>query len=222
MKVLIVDDSHEVVETIMDYLELEGITADCAYNGQSAVNLIAEQHYDVIVMDVMMPKLDGLSAVKKLREEVYCSTPILFLTAKDTLQDKIAAFTSGGDDFLNKPFAMEELCLRLRSLANRGPRLDVGILRFADLSLNLQTQQASRAEQPLKLSKIQLTLLKVLLKHAPAIVSKEALVEAVWGDDAPSSDSLRSHIYGLRSALDKHFTETRLETIHGQGYKLIP
>lgn len=222
MKVLIVDDSHDIVETIMDYLELEGITADCAYNGQSAINLLAEQHYDVIVMDIMMPKLDGLNTVKKLREEVYCSTPILFLTAKDTLQDKIAAFTSGGDDFLNKPFAMEELCLRLHSLANRGPRLDVGMLRFADISLNLQTQQATRAGQAIKLSKIQLTLLKVLLKHAPAIVSKEVLIEAVWGEDAPSSDSLRSHIYGLRSALDKHFTKTRLETIHGQGYKLIP
>lgn len=221
MKVLVVDDSHEVVETIMDYLELEGVTVDCAYHGESAVNLISTQHYDVIIMDIMMPRLDGLGTVKKLREEIYCSTPILFLTAKDSLQDKIAAFTSGGDDFLNKPFAMEELYLRLHSLANRGPRLDVGMLCFADISLNLQTQQASRAGLPIKLSKIQLTILKVLLKYAPAIVSKEILVEAIWGDEVPNSDSLRSHIYGLRSALDKHFTDTRLETIHGQGYKLI-
>ena len=222
MKVLVVDDNHAVVETIMDYLELEGMSADCAYNGESAINLISTQHYDVIIMDIMMPKLDGLSAVKKLRDEIYCSVPILFLTAKDSLQDKIAAFTSGGDDFLTKPFAMEELCLRLRSLANRGKRVGGGQLSFADITLNVATQQASRAGQPIKLSKIQLTILKVLLQRAPAIVSKDTLTQAIWGDDAPNSDSLRSHIYGLRSSLDQHFSDTRLETIHGQGYRLIP
>jgi DNA-binding response OmpR family regulator len=222
MKVLIVDDNHDVVETIMDYLELEGITTDCAYHGDSAINLIQQNHYDVIIMDIMMPKLDGISAVRKLREELYCNTPILFLTARDSLQDKIDSFTSGGDDFLNKPFAMEELCLRLQSLHNRGPRLDVGVLRFSDISLNLQTHQVVRAGQEIKLSKIQRTILTVLLKHAPAIVSKEQVIEAVWGEDVPSSDSLRSHIYGLRSALDKHFANSKLETIHGQGYKLIP
>ncbi|MCU8069457.1 response regulator transcription factor [Shewanella sp. SM20] len=222
MKVLIVDDNHDVIETIMDYLTLEGIIADCAYHGESAINLIQQNHYDVIIMDIMMPKLDGINTVKKLREEIYCNTPIIFLTAKDSLQDKIDSFTSGGDDFLNKPFAMEELCLRLHSLHNRGPRLDVGTLRFSDISLNLQTHQVTRAGKEIKLSKIQRTILSLLLKHAPAIVSKEQLVDTVWGDDAPSSDSLRSHIYSLRSALDKGFSDSKLETIHGQGYRLIP
>lgn len=222
MKVLIVDDNHDVIETIMDYLTLEGIIADCAYHGESAINLIQQNHYDVIIMDIMMPKLDGIRTVKKLREELFCNTPILFLTARDSLQDKIDSFTSGGDDFLNKPFAMEELCLRLRSLHNRGPRLDVGILRFGEISLNIATQQVCRAGKEIKLSKIQRTILTLLLKHAPAIVSKEQVIDAVWGDEAPCSDALRSHIYGLRSALDKGFTDSKLETIHGQGYRLLP
>ena len=119
MKVLIVDDSHNVAETIADYLELEGMVIDCAYHGEAALKLASENHYDVIIMDIMMPKLDGISAVRKLREEVQCPTPILFLTAKDRLDDKIAAFQAGGDDYLVKPFAMQELSLRLNALASR-------------------------------------------------------------------------------------------------------
>ncbi|MGS0727968.1 response regulator transcription factor, partial [Shewanella sp. 0m-11] len=120
MKVLIVDDSHNLSETIADYLELEGMVIDCAYHGEAAINLLSENSYDVIIMDIMMPKLDGISAVRKLREDLYCNTPILFLTAKDSLEDKVAAFKAGGDDYLLKPFAMEELSLRLHALSNRG------------------------------------------------------------------------------------------------------
>lgn len=220
MKVLVVDDTYSVVETIMDYLELEGIIADCAYHGEGALKLIQENHYDVIIMDIMMPKMDGITAVRTLRDEMFCNTPILFLTAKDTLDDKIKAFKSGGDDFLNKPFAMEELCLRLHALHSRGPRIDVGQLTFADLVMNLQTNEVTRAGQPIKLSKIQRTIFKILMQHAPAVVSKDAVISEVWGEESPSSDSLRSHIYGLRTALDKGFECSRLETLHGQGYRL--
>lgn len=220
MKILIVDDSHSVAETIADYLELMGMTIDCAYHGEAALRLVQENHYDVIIMDVMMPKLDGISAVKKLREELFCNTPILFLTAKDTLEDKVAAFGAGGDDYLLKPFAMEELVMRLKALAVRGPRLDTGKLTFADITYDTQTEDVTRSGSAIKLSRIQLQILKVLLKQAPAIVSRQQVIESVWGEDAPNSDALRSHIYGLRTALDKGFEETRLETIHGQGYRL--
>ena len=219
MKILIVDDTHSVVETIMDYLEFEGYDVDCAYNGETALQLINEHHYDVIIMDIMMPKLDGISAVKKLRDELFCNTPIIFLTAKDSLGDKIEAFNAGGDDFLNKPFAMEELCLRLQALHRRGPRVDIGTLTFADLVMDLQTNEVTRAGKTIKLSKIQRTIFKLLLRHAPAIVSKEAVTLEVWGEN-PNSDSLRSHIYGVRNALDKDFDTSRLETLHGEGYRL--
>ncbi|MGL0928491.1 response regulator transcription factor [Vibrio vulnificus] len=220
MKILLVDDNHNVAETIADYLELEGITIDCAYHGEAALRLIETNHYDVIVMDIMMPKLDGISTVKKLREDYLCGTPILFLTAKQGLDDKIAAFTAGGDDYLLKPFAMQELSLRLHALANRGPRQDIGVLKFADITLDVKTEQVERQGQQIKLSRIQTRILKLLMKRAPAILSRVEVIESVWGDEPPGSDALRSHIYGLRTALDKGFSESRLETIHGQGYRL--
>ncbi|GAL04828.1 putative two-component response regulator [Photobacterium aphoticum] len=220
MKVLIVDDNHSVVETIADYLELEGISIDCAYHGEAALALVAEQHFDVIIMDIMMPKMDGITAVTKMREELFCQTPVLFLTAKDALDDKVAAFKAGGDDYLLKPFALQELLLRLYALNNRGPRQDIGELKFADICLNIRSDEVTRDNQPIKLSRIQCKILKVLLRKAPGIVSRQEVIDAVWGEDSPSSDALRSHIYGLRNAIDKGFDHSRLETIHGQGYRI--
>ncbi|MEC4728676.1 response regulator transcription factor [Shewanella sp. D64] len=220
MKVLIVEDNHNVSETIADYLELEGMIIDCAYHGESAIKLISDNYYDVIIMDIMMPKLDGISTVKKLRQELFCPTPILFLTAKDHLEDKVAAFKAGGDDYLLKPFALEELSLRLHALDNRGPRRDIGQLAFANIIIDTSTDKVSRQGVDIKLSRTQLKILKLLLKHAPAIVSRKEIIQVLWGDDSPESDSLRSHVYGLRTALDKGFTESCLETLHGQGYRI--
>ncbi|PSV03402.1 DNA-binding response regulator [Photobacterium leiognathi subsp. mandapamensis] len=220
MKILIVDDNYQIVETISDYLELENNIVDCAYHGEGALKLIEDNHYDVIIMDIMMPKIDGISAVEKIRADLLCGTPILFLSAKDTLDDKIAAFKAGGDDYLLKPFAMEELCLRIQALANRGQRKDIGILSFADIQINNQTDEVRRDDQAIKLSRIQLKILKLLIRQAPNIVTRQQIMETIWGDESPCSDALRSHIYGLRNAIDKGFSESRLETIHGQGYRI--
>ncbi|WP_419237406.1 response regulator transcription factor [Photobacterium leiognathi subsp. mandapamensis] len=220
MKILIVDDNYQIVETISDYLELENNIVDCAYHGEGGLKLIEDNHYDVIIMDIMMPKIDGISAVEKIRADLLCGTPILFLSAKDTLDDKIAAFKAGGDDYLLKPFAMEELCLRIQALANRGQRQDIGILSFADIHINNQTDEVRRDDQVIKLSRIQLKILKLLIRQAPNIVTRQQIMETIWGDESPCSDALRSHIYGLRNAIDKGFSESRLETIHGQGYRI--
>ncbi|KMV32100.1 response regulator transcription factor [Photobacterium swingsii] len=220
MKVLIVEDNPQIIETISDYLSLDGATVDCAYHGEGAISLLEHEQYDVIVMDIMMPKLNGIHTVEYLRQELRCDIPILFLTAKNNLSDKIAAFQAGGDDYLVKPFALEELHLRLQALANRGPRQDIGILKFADISIDPRTEQVTRANSHIKLSRIQFLILQVLMKKAPALISKQELITAVWGENAPSSDALRSHVYGLRNAIDKDFPYSRLETIHGKGYRL--
>lgn len=220
MHILIVDDTHSVAETIADYLELEGMTIDFAYHGEAALQLVQDNHYDAIIMDIMMPKMDGITAVRKLREELFCNTPIIFLTAKDQLEDKIASFKAGGDDYLVKPFALEELSLRLQALSHRGVRQNIGHLSFADISVDVKSGQVNCAGKNIKVSPIQLTILKVLLKKAPNIVSRQEVIQAIWGDESPSSDALRSHVYSLRTKLAEGQNESRLETIHGQGFRL--
>lgn len=220
MKVLIVEDNHHVAETIADYLELVGIDIDCAYHGVAAIEILKNQSFDAIVMDIMMPKLDGISTVQALRNDYACSTPIIFLTAKDTLEDKIHAFEAGGDDYLVKPFAMEELHIRLLALSKRGKRTDVGKITFEDMEMDIKAGTLSRQQQLIKLAPIQLKIIALLMKKAPDIVSKNELTEHIWGDELPSSDALRSHLYTIRNAIDKGFDTPRLETIHGKGYRL--
>ncbi|MCF3095826.1 DNA-binding response regulator [Aeromonas australiensis] len=220
MKILVVEDNPQVAETIMDYLELAGHRLDCAYHGQAALQLLEEQRFDVIIMDVMMPRLDGLRTVTRLREQGI-ATPVLFLTARDSLEDKLAGFKAGGDDYLVKPFAMEELEVRLQALSLRGPRGDVGAISFGDLTVDVASGRATRAGEPLKLGKIPFRILTLLARRAPAIVSRQELLDTIWGDEEPDSDALRSHIYALRNALDKPFPTPMLETLHGQGYRLV-
>lgn len=220
MKILVVEDNPQVAETIMDYLELAGHQLDCAYHGQAALQLLAEQRFDVIIMDVMMPRLDGLSAVARLREQGI-ATPVLFLTARDSLEDKLAGFKAGGDDYLVKPFAMEELEVRLQALSLRGPRGDVGAISVGELTIDAASGRATRAGVELKLGKIPFQILTLLARRAPAIVSRQEVLDTVWGDEEPDSDALRSHIYALRNALDKPFPTPMLETLHGQGYRLV-
>jgi len=220
MKVLIVDDNYNIAETIADYLGLAGMTVDFAYNGQGALQLLESERFDVIIMDIMMPKLDGIATVAKLRDELRCGTPILFLTAKDSLADKVAAFKAGGDDYLLKPFAMEELLLRIQALSSRGVRQDVAGLTFADITIDSKSELVSRAGKAIKLSRIQFKILHLLIKKAPQMVTREEVISAIWGDMPPSSDALRSHIYSLRTALNSGFSDSRLETVHGQGYRL--
>lgn len=166
MKILVVEDNPQVAETIMDYLELAGHRLDCAYHGQAALQLLGEQRFDVIIMDVMMPRLDGLSTVARLREQGI-ATPVLFLTARDSLEDKLAGFKAGGDDYLVKPFAMEELEVRLQALSLRGPRGDVGAISFGDLTVDVASGRATRAGEPLKLGKIPFQILALLARRAP-------------------------------------------------------
>ncbi|WP_221800943.1 response regulator transcription factor [Oceanobacter mangrovi] len=220
MKVLIVDDNRQVLSTLLDYLEVSGIEADCAYHGEAALQRLREESFDVIVMDIMMPRLDGIETVRALRSEMKVATPLLFLTARDSLDDKTAAYQAGGDDYLIKPFAMEELVMRLQALHRRGAPRSMSLLSAGDLQFDTRTGQLSRAGQPIRLSRIQTDIVRLLLEQFPQLVSRQQIIERVWGEDEPDSDALRSHMYGVRQALHKSFAAARLITVHGKGYRL--
>ncbi|HHC6465484.1 TPA: response regulator transcription factor [Vibrio parahaemolyticus] len=220
MKVLIVDDNHTVSETIADFLEQEGMLVDFAFNGKLALNLIKECSYDIIIMDIMMPKLDGINTAKIIRQEYLRHTPIIFLTAKDDIEDKMLAFKSGADDYITKPFSMQELSLRIKAVAKRGPIKGIGILKYSEICLDTRTNETTRLGVEIKLNKIQTKILTLLLLRAPAVVSRQELIEYIWKDEPPKTDALRSHIYALRKSLNKGFDNEILITLPKQGYRL--
>lgn len=220
MKVLVADDDTDILSTIADYLELHNIEVDCAKNGNQAVNLCAQNRYDAMVLDVMMPKCDGLSACKQIRANGN-TTPILFLTARDTLEDKIDGFNAGGDDYLIKPFAMMELVCRIQALGKRISRQQVRLIKVGDLEMDLEQGTTRRAGRALMLNSVQFRLLRFMMSKSPQIVTREQLEQELWRDSMPKSDALRSHIYQLRSLLDKPFVFPMLETVRGRGYRLV-
>jgi len=219
MRVLVVEDNADLAANLLDYLEVMECTADYAANGQEALALLSRQQFDVIVLDVMMPGPDGFSVCRTIRES-YIDTPVLFLTARDTLDDKTEGFEAGGDDYLVKPFSMQELWLRLQALTKRNMTQRGNLLQVADLTLDLNTMVVSRAGQLIKLNRSCMTILQCLMQHSPKVVSRATLEHELWGDDMPDTDVLRSHLYNLRSRLDKPFDHQLLHTVHGQGFCL--
>jgi DNA-binding response OmpR family regulator len=173
------------------------------------------------VLDLMLPRLDGLELCRKLRQEAKKSTPVLMLTARDTLDDKIRGLEAGGDDYLVKPFALQELEARVRALIRRDRRqVSAEVLRVGDLVLDTATLRATRNGQELQLSPIGLRLLTILMRESPRVVSRRDIEREIWGDALPDSDTLRSHLYNLRKVIDKPFRTSLLHTIHSAGYRL--
>ncbi|MBB4863605.1 DNA-binding response OmpR family regulator [Pseudomonas nitritireducens] len=220
MRILLVEDNRDILANMADYLGLKGYTVDCAQDGLSGLHLAATAHYDLIVLDVMLPGLDGFTLCRRLREDARRDTPVIMLTARDQLDDRLQGFRSGADDYLLKPFALSELAARIEAVLRRSQGGGRRELQVADLSYNLDTLEVSRAGKPLKLNPIGLKLLAVLMQKSPHVVRRDVLEEAVWGDDCPDSDSLRSHVHQLRQVIDKPFGSSLLHTVHGVGYKL--
>ncbi|QLE85614.1 response regulator transcription factor [Shewanella sp. Scap07] len=220
LQLLLVEDDIDLATAIIDYLELEDIQCDHAANGAVGLHLIETNRYDAVVLDLNLPKLSGLEVCEKIRSQGI-DVPILMLTARDTLDDKLVGFSKGADDYLIKPFAMEELIVRTRVLSRRRSG-EVTKLMVADLALDLQTKTASRNQQPLKLSPTALKLLECLLRESPKVVSREKLMHSVWGDDQPDSNSLKVHMFNLRKAVDGHCHPSKklIHTITGQGFSL--
>lgn len=220
IKILVADDDPQILEGLVDYLEFHGILVDCARTGEQALNLCHRNRYDVLVLDVMMPRMDGRTLCEHLRRE-GSATPVLFLTALDTLDDKILGFEAGADDYLVKPFAMAELLYRIRALSQRVSRQQVRRLSVGSLELDLDTQQASRDGRELALTPQMFQLLHYLVAQSPRVISRTELEQTLWGEEPPESDALRSLLYQLRLKLDKPFAQPMLQTRRGQGVCLL-
>jgi len=218
LNLLLVEDDLDLATAVVDYLELEDIQCDHAANGLAGLNMIINNDYQAIILDLNLPKMDGLTVCKNMREQGI-DTPVLMLTARDSLDDKLVGFDSGADDYLVKPFAMEELIVRMQVLARRRSG-QVKRLTLADLELDLQQKQAYRAQQLLKLSPTAWKILETLMRATPNPVSREKLMQAVWGDDQPDSNSLKVHIFNLRKQLDAGNVPPLLHTVTGLGFAL--
>lgn len=218
LQLLLVEDDLDLATAVIEYLELEGILCDHSANGLAGLHLIQQNHYDAIILDLNLPKMNGLQVCESIRAEGI-DVPVLMLTARDTLDDKLTGFANGTDDYLVKPFAMEELIVRIKVLARRRSG-QVQRLTLADLSVDLQQKQAFRHNVELKLSPTALKILTVLLRSSPNPVSREKLMQMVWGDEQPDSNSLKVHIFNLRKQVDADHDNKLLHTVSGYGFAI--
>jgi len=219
--ILLIEDNRGIAEVVGEFLERRGYSLDYAGDGPSGLRLASTESYDVIVLDLMLPGMDGLEVCRRLRKEAKRATPVLMLTARDTLEDKVAGLDAGADDYLVKPFEIRELEARVRALIRRDRRqVSTGVLQIGDLVLDTATLRATRAGQELMLSPIGLKLLTILMRESPRVVSRRDIEREVWGDLLPDSDTLRSHLYNLRKVIDKPFERALLHTIHSAGYRM--
>lgn len=221
-QILVVEDNEELQGIIADFLEMKGADVDFADNGELGLSLALETSFDAIILDVMLPKMDGMEVARNLRVQ-GCSTPILMLTALDGKQNLLDGFSNGVDDFVTKPFDFDELEVRLTALIKRN-RKEVAnsMLTFGEVSIDVGAHRAFRQNKELNLMPVTFQILKVLVKAAPDMVTRDALIYELWGDEAPDNDVLRSHIYNLRHALDKPYDRPLLVTVPRAGFRLNP
>jgi DNA-binding response OmpR family regulator len=220
IRLLVVEDNLDIAENIGDYFQARGGIMDYAMDGIGGLHLALTNTYDVIILDIMLPGMDGLTLCRKLRKEVGKNTPVLMLTARDTLSDKLEGFESGADDYLVKPFALRELAARVKALAKRGRPANSPILRVADLELDVGRMKPQRAGRSIRLNRVCLHILTMLMEAHPNVIPRDEIENALWGETPPGSDALRSHMYALRRAIDRPFKFPLLQTVHGIGYKL--
>lgn len=221
MHILVIEDNEDLSANIIEFLSAKGHVVDSATDGVTGLHLAVVNDFDAIVLDLMLPGIDGLALCKRLRRETDKHTPVLMLTARDTIEDKLAGFDSGADDYLIKPFSLLELDARLEVLGSRGPRKTSNQLQIGPLSLNLDTWQAMREDKPLSLTPTALRLLETLLRASPNLVRRHELETVIWGENPPDSEALRTHIHALRAAIDKPFDKAMLHTVPTMGYRLI-
>lgn len=219
LNILIVDDDLELAHSLGEFLACHGHNPDFAYTGTSCLKLLQSNSYHMVILDVGLPKLSGWEVCRCLREELLLDTPVIFLTGFGDLKDKSQGFQAGADDYVVKPFALEELLLRIQAIVARGPRHDLSHLKVGDVEVNLQTQSVRRQTRDIDLSHLEFRLLVLLMRASPKVLSKQDICNTLWPEE--ESDALRTHIYRLRHALERPFHTPLIETVYGQGYRFI-
>lgn len=223
MHVLLVEDHPDLAANLGDFLGSHGHSVDFAADGPSGLRLAQTQRFDAIVLDRLLPGLDGASVCRRLRQSGGQRVPLLMLTAMDTVNDRVEGLRAGADDYLVKPFAMVELLARLEALHRRASASasDIDrVLGVADLEFDLDTLIARRAGETISLTPALRKLLELLMRESHRVVSREELERRLWGDEPPIGDVLRAHMYALRVAIDKPWPKKLLHTVHGSGYRL--
>ena len=221
MRLLVIEDNRSLVANLFEFFEARGHTLDAAPDGVTGLHLATHGTYDVIILDWMLPRMDGREVLRRLRAEHNSGVPVIMLTARDELPDKISGFRAGADDYLTKPFALPELEVRIEALSARAAgRNRSRVLEVADLRLDTTTLEVSRAGRSLHLYPACRKLLETLMLASPAAVSRERLEHALWGEEPPDGDMLRSHIYELRRSVDGPFTDKLIHTLPRVGYRL--
>ena len=222
LRILVIEDNPDLAANVCDFLEAKGHVVDVAGDGLTGLHLAVTKDFDVIVLDIVLPGLDGLTLCRKFREEARRTTPVLMLTARDALDDRVAGLKCGADDYVLKPFALRELEARLKALVRRSSSaLTPTVLRVGDLEYDPALLRVRRGEREIVLPPIPLKLLEALMRAAPRVVRREELERAVWGDAPPDSDALRTHMHTVRSAVDAPGDTPLVHTLRGVGYRMM-
>lgn len=219
LRLLIVEDDMSLACSIGEWFELDGHRCDYAADGHAALELIAHADFDVLLLDVMLPRIDGLEVARRIRN-LGNTTPILMLTARDAIEDRVTGLDSGADDYVVKPFALVEVAARVRVLSRRRTG-EVQRLTVGSLELLINEHRVRREDQEIALSPIGWRLLETLARSSPSPVDRETLSFAAWGDEPPEANNLKVQMFKLRKAIDKPFGTAMIETVKGRGYRLL-
>ncbi len=219
MRILLVEDDAELSASIAEFLELQGAECDFAYTGQAGVELAISGSYEVILLDVMLPKLDGFDVCAALRNHGY-STPVLMLTAMGTTEDQLKGFRAGGDDYVVKPCPMPLLWARINALFRRSLNQQA-LKRLGPLNIDFEKRKLERAGQAISLTPTGWKILEILLSHSPKVVSRSNIERFVWPDEEPDQGRLNVHLHALRKALDQPFNYPLIKTVTGFGVCII-
>ena len=220
-RLLIVEDDRDLARNLIEYLELQGYVTDFAADGQTALQLVAAEQFDLVVLDLMLPVIDGLSVCTRIRQQLHSNVPVVMLTAKDEVDLKVAALDIGADDYVVKPASLREIEARIRALIRRASReVESDVLIVDDLRFDTGTMKIERAGVPIILPPVPMRILMLLMRRSPNVVHRQAIHREIWGDEPGDAHALIVHMHMLRNAVDKPFFRQIIHTVRGFGYRI--